>query len=223
MKKLLTLIAWTLALNFLAAVAGVVFLYNSGKLNHDKVQQIKDLVFAPATQPAETKPESSDRDATTQPTLRLESMLAKVSGRSASEQVEFIQNTFNAQMAILDRRFQDLQNQRRTVDQAKAQADKDREKLAAAQKKFDEAQKAQAKLQTDEGFQATLEIYNTMPPKQVKSIFMTMSDQTMLDYLKAMEPRTVSKITKEFKTPEETERVAKIMEKMRQSQASTKE
>jgi len=221
MKKLLTVIAWTLALNFMAAVGGVVFLYKSGKLDHDKVQQIKDLVFAPATQPVEVKTE--EHDPTTQPTLRLEQMLAKVSGRSASEQVEFIQNTFNAQMALLDRRFQDLQNQRRTVDQAKAQADKDREKLAAAQKKFDEAQKAQAKLQTDEGFQSTLEIYNTMPPKQVKSIFMTMSDQTILDYLKAMEPRTVAKITKEFKTPEEAERVAKIMDKMRQSQASTKE
>src|SRR4051812_17578896 len=108
MKKLLTVIAWTLALNFLAAVAGVTFLFKSGKLDHDKVQQIKELVFAPATQP--TAPAEETRDPTTQPTLKLEQMLAQVSGRSASEQVEFMQRTFDSQAALLDRRFQELQS-----------------------------------------------------------------------------------------------------------------
>jgi hypothetical protein len=221
MKKFMTVIAWTLALNFLAGVGGVVWLYKSGKLDHEKVHQIKELVFTPATQPVEVKPEV--RDPSTQPTLRLEEMLAKVSGRSASEQIEFIQKSVSAQMAILDRRFQDLQDQRRTLDQAKAQADKDREKLRAAEKKLADAQAAQNKLLTDEGFQSTLEIYNTMPAKQVKGIFMTMTDDTMIQYFKAMEARTVTKIAKEFKSPEESQRIAKVMEKMRQSQASAKE
>jgi len=221
MKKLLTVIAWTLALNFLAGVGGVVWLYKSGKLDHEKVQQIKELVFAPATQPVEIKPEV--RDPSTQPTLRLEEMLSKVSGRSASEQIDFIQKSVSAQMAILDRRFQDLQDQRRTVDQAKAQADKEREKLLADQKKFAAEKQAQEKLLTDEGFQSTLEIYNTMPAKQVKGVFMTMTDDTMIQYFKAMEPRIVTKIAKEFKSPEESQRIAKVMEKMRQSQASAKE
>src|SRR5260221_13348352 len=126
-------------------------------------------------------------------------------------------------MAILDRRFQDLQNQRRTLDQAKEAANKDREKFIAEQKKLAAAQQAQEKLLTDQGFQATLDIYNTMAAKQVKSIFMTMSDETMIQYLRAMEPRTVTKIAKEFKSPEEMDRVAKVMEKMRQLQASTRE
>ena len=221
MKKLLTVMAWTLALNFLAGVGAVVWLYQSGRLNHEKVHQIKELVFAPATQPAEAKLET--HDAITQPTTRLEEMLAKVSGRSASEQIEFIQKSFSSQMAILDRRFQDLQDQRRTLDQAKAQADKDRAKLLADQQKLAAAQKAQAKLLTDQGFQSTLEIYNTMAAKQVKSIFMTMTDDAMIQYFRAMEPRTVTKIAKEFKSPEEAERIAKVMQKMRQVQASSKE
>src|SRR5436190_16860779 len=134
MKKLLTLISATLALNFLAAAIGIFYLYNSGKLNRDKVQQIKQIVFAPATQPVEEQDDS--RNPTTQPTLKLEEMLAKVSGRSASEQVEFIQSTFNSHMAILDRRFQDLQNQRRTLEEAKRQADKERDQLRSDQKKL---------------------------------------------------------------------------------------
>jgi hypothetical protein len=220
MKKLLTVIAWTLALNFLAALGGIAWLYSTKKLDRDKVHQIKDLVFAPATQPAPGI-KSDARDATTQPTLRLEEMMAKVSGRSASEQVEFMQNTFNTHMALLDRRFQDLQNQRKTIDQAKAQVDKDRQKLLADQKQLATAQQDQAKLLTDQGFQDTLNLYNSMPPRQVKTIFMSMNDDTMIKYLRAMEPRIATKIIKEFKTADETDRVGKVMEKMRQAQAST--
>jgi hypothetical protein len=219
MKKLLTVIAWTLALNFLAAAGGIAWLYSTKKLDRDKVHQIKDLVFAPATQPAEVKPEV--RDATTQPTLRLEEMMAKVSGRSASEQVEFMQNMFQTHMTLLDRRVQDLQNQRKTIDQAKAQLDKDRQKLLADQKQLATAQQDQAKLLTDQGFQDTLNLYNSMPPRQVKTIFMSMSDDTMIKYLRAMEPRVATKIIKEFKTADETDRIGKVMEKMRQAQAST--
>jgi flagellar motility protein MotE (MotC chaperone) len=148
-------------------------------------------------------------------------MMAKVSGRSASEQVEFMQSTFNAHMALLDRRFQDLQNQRRTLDQAKSQIDKEREKLTAEQKALAAAREEQAKLLADKGFEDTLNLYNTMPAKQVKSVFMTMTDETMIQYLRVMEPRTATKIMKEFKTPAETERIGKVMEKMRQAQASS--
>jgi len=148
-------------------------------------------------------------------------MMAKVSGRSASEQIKFMQTSFDTQMTILDRRFQDLSDQRKTLEQARNQLDKDREKLLAEQKQLTTAEQAQAKLQTDKGFQETLELYSTMPAKQVKTIFMSLTDDTMIQYLRAMEPRVATKIIKEFKSPEENERVGKVMEKMRQAQAST--
>jgi hypothetical protein len=218
MKKLLTVFAWTLALNFLALIGGIAVLYRAGTLNRDKVHQIKELVFAPATQPTEQKVEP--RDPTTQPTLKLEEMLAKVSGRSASEQVEFMQRTFDAQMAVLDRRFQELQSQRKTVEDARTQLDRERQTLGAGQQKLAAAQQQQNKLAEDKGFQDTLALYSSMPAKQVKSIFMGLNDDTMIQYLRAMEPRMATKITKEFKTPEEVTRIGTVMEKMRQTQAS---
>jgi len=132
-----------------------------------------------------------------------------------------MQTSFDTQMTILDRRFQDLSDQRKTLEQARTQLDKDREKLLAEQKQLTTAEQAQAKLQTDKGFQETLELYSTMPAKQVKTIFMSLTDDTMIQYLRAMEPRVATKIIKEFKSPEENERVGKVMEKMRQAQAST--
>ena len=35
----------------------------------------------------------------------------------------------------------------------------------------------------------TLNLYTSMPPKQAKSVFMTMTDDTMIQYLRVMEGR----------------------------------
>jgi hypothetical protein len=128
-KRLLAVISGTLALNFLAAIAGIVWLYQTGKLNDERVKQIKEIVFAPTTQPT-TRP-SNERDSSTQPSMGLEQLLAKVSGRPASEQVEFMQRTFDAQSALLDSRFAELEKQRATLTSAQAQFSKDRDALSA--------------------------------------------------------------------------------------------
>jgi hypothetical protein len=54
-----------------------------------------------------------------------------------------------------------------------------------------------------------------MPPKQVKQIFMTMDDETVQRYLQAMEPRGATKIVREFKAPDETQRIQRVLDKMR--------
>ena len=41
-----------------------------------------------------------------------------------------------------------------------------------------------------------------MPAKQTKAVFMTLQDETIIQYLQAMQPRTAARIMKEFKTPE---------------------
>src|SRR3954471_16759011 len=121
MKKLLTVISLTLAMNFLAAAGGVGWLYQQGRLDRQKLLAVKEILFpklaepAPSTQPAEAG------DPTTQPTLKLEELLAKATGRSASEQVEFIQNAFNAQMVQLERRQRELQGLQQSVELAKRQ------------------------------------------------------------------------------------------------------
>ena len=218
MKRLLAVISGTLALNFLVALAGIVWLYQTGKLNDERVKQIKEIVFAPATQ-ATTRP-SGERDPSTQPSMGLEQLLAKVSGRPASEQVEFMQRTFDAQSALLDARFAELEKQRATLTSAQTQFTKDREALAAREKALAAREQEQARLASDKGFQETLELYGTMPPRQVKTIFMSLDDATVVRYLKSMESRAAGKIIKEFKSADETARAAKLLEAMRVSDAA---
>ncbi len=91
----------------------------------------------------------------------------------------------------------------------------DRGKLQQQQQNLTANQQEQTKLASDKGFQDSLELYTTMPPAQVKKIFMTLDDSAVQRYLEAMEPKPATKIIKEFKSPEELVRIQKILERMR--------
>jgi len=225
MKKLGTVIVLTLAINFLAAAGGIGYLFNTGKLDREKVLAIKDLVFAPPPSAAPaTQPTTQPLDTalpTTRPIDSLEKLLAQHAGRPAGEQVEIMQRSFDAQMAMLDRRQRELLDLQRQVDLSKQQMERDRAALDKSRKQLATREQQATKLATDKGFQDSLALYNTMPGKQVKTIFMTLDDETMRQYLQAMAPRSAARIVKEFKTPEETARIQRVMESMRLSQQAS--
>jgi flagellar motility protein MotE (MotC chaperone) len=218
MKKLLTVVVLTLAMNFLAAAGAVGWLFQSGHLDKAKVAKVRELVFPPpATQPSvEVKAGSP----ATQPTLRLDELLATQRGRSAVEKVDFIQRTFDAQMLDLDRRQRDLSDLKRQVDLANEKLAADRAALEKEKKALSDREQETEKLQTDKGFQDSLQLYTSLPPKQVKTIFMTLSVQTAQQYLEAMNPRAAAKIMKEFKSPTETQFIQQVLENMRQAQTA---
>ena len=217
MKKLLAVLIGTLAMNFLVLAGGVGWLYKTGKLDREKVMAIKEILFPPPPPSEEDKPEE-DETATTQPVLKLEELLARHSGRTAGEQVEFIQRAFDAQMVQLDRRQRELIALQDQIDAAKAKLAADRALLDEDRKKLTAEQQMAETLANDQGFQDSLELYKAMPPKQVKTIFMTLAEDQVVRYLQAMEPRGASRIIKEFKAPEELERIQRVLETMRLAQ-----
>src|SRR2546421_7784566 len=102
MKKLWNVFVRTLAINFVAVAGGVAYLYQDGRLDRQRVDAIKKVLYPPpaavvaATQPAQP--------ARAEPVLQLGELLAQKSGLSTAEQLEFIQQTFDARMAEMDRR-----------------------------------------------------------------------------------------------------------------------
>jgi len=222
MKKLFNVFVLTLALNFLTLAGAVGWLWQSKRLDRAKIDAIRDIVFAKKLDGPTTRP-ASDEAPTTQPIMRLEELLARATGRTAAEQVEFIQHSFDAQVAQLDRRQRELNDLQRQVDLAKAQLTKDRTTLDGDQKSLAAQQQQANRLAGDKGFQDSLLRYQAMPSKQVKQIFMTLDEETVTNYLQMMEPRNAARIIKEFKTAEEVARIQKVLERMRLAQAPTKE
>src|SRR5437879_2805597 len=114
MKRILNVFVLVLALNFLA-IAGVLgWLVQSKHLDRGKLLAIRDIVLPRPVEVPTTQPSNGDAP-TTQPMMRLEELLARTAGRSASDQVEYIQHAFDAQMAQLDRRARELNDQQRQV------------------------------------------------------------------------------------------------------------
>jgi hypothetical protein len=219
MKKIGLVALIVLALNFLAVAGGVGWLVGAGKLDKDKARDIGKVLFpdppAPATQPAKDA-----RDpATTQPMLRFDELLQRQTGKTAAEQVAFLRETFDTMSASLDRQRRELFDLKRQVDFAQAQVSKDRTAIEARAKSLDDREQRQRAQDADEGFQKTLDVYNTMDIGQVKDLFMKLDEQTVVRYLQAMEPRRASRIVKEFTTPEELSKAQSLLESMRKNDA----
>lgn len=213
MKKILRLIAYILALNFLALGGAVQYLWRSGRLDRVKAIQIKDILFSttqPTTQPeAATQP--SDANAS-----QLDALLQKAVGGTPEEQVESLQRSFDARMAQVDLRERQLADQQREVDLGRQRLEADKAALDAQRTALAAAQTTAAAEANDQGFQDTLTLYQTMTPAQVKEIFANLKDDVVMRYLEAMPPKSAAKIIKQFKTPDELDRIQRIMELMRQ-------
>jgi len=125
-------------------------------------------------------------------------------------------------MAQLDRAHRELLGLNQQVEQARAKLNEERKALDEKEKKLADREQQAQRLASDQGFQDSLSLYQTLPAKQVKTIFMGLEDATVIQYLQAMESRAAAKITREFKTTEESERLKRLLERMRQPQAAGK-
>ena len=216
MKKLLNVLMLALAMNFIAVAGGIGWLYSSGHVDKQKVLAIKAIVFPPpASQPGPQT--NSPSTSPGQPKLKLEELLGLAATRPAPEQVEFLQRKIDSQVLQLDERERQLHDLQIRVDLDRKQVQQDRQALdqeRTQQQKLDELAKKQA---ADKGFQDTLKLYMEMTGKQAKQIFMTLDDDTVVRYLRAMPSRDAIKIIKEFKTDQEVARLQPLLEKMRQA------
>lgn len=211
MKRLFNVLVLVLAMNFLAVAGFSGWLISGGRLNREKAMAIKDVLFPttqpviPATQPADDQPGG----------LKLDDLLAQSAGRPPEEQLAYIRQAFDAQTTQLERARKELDAWRIQAETAQKAARNERQTLEAEKKKFQDDQKLAQKLSTDKGFQDSLALYTSLPAKQVKTLFMGLDVETAVTYFQAMEPRTAARITKEFKSSDETDRLKQIMAKMR--------
>jgi len=220
MKKLFNVLTLTLSINFLAVAGFIAYLYHDGRLDRTRMTAIKDILYPPPPPEAPTTQPVTDQLA--EPTMKLEELLARTAGRPAVEQLEYIRKSFDSQMAQLDRAHRELLDLNQQVEQARAKLNEERKALDEKEKKLADRDQQSQRLASDQGFQNSLSLYETLPAKQVKTIFMGLEDGIVIQYLQAMESRTAAKITREFKSTEESERLKRILERMREPQAAVK-
>jgi hypothetical protein len=222
MKKLWNALVLALAANFLLAAGAVAWLYQTGRLDRERVAAIRKIVLD-HPEPPEPKEEAAQPPAaTTRPSMSLEALLDKHTGKRAGEQVEVVQQAFDAQSVLLDRRRREVEDLASQVARQQEKLAEDRAALEAERRGLTDREAAARGAAGDKGFQDSLKMYSAMPARQVKGVFVSMPDEAVVRYLRALPPRTATKIVKEFKTPEETERIRKIMDRMQQGEPTTR-
>jgi septal ring factor EnvC (AmiA/AmiB activator) len=220
MKKLLGVLVLVLAVNFLAVAGGVGWLFASGAADKAKVAAVRDLLWPkpPVAEAVATQP-------STQPAVKatdlLDDLLAKYAGRRAGEQVELIQQSVDAQGASLDRRARELDNLLAQILREKEELTRKSGALEAERKRVAAQEDEQKALAGEKGFQDSLKLYSSMSGKQAKASFLAMSDDMVVRYLQSMPQRTAAKIIKEFKSPDEQDRINRVLERMRQGNPAT--
>jgi hypothetical protein len=214
MRTAWNVLVLTLAMNFIAAAGGVVWLQQTGRLDRERLLAVKQVLF-PDPEPPEV--EAPPLELVESPTRRLEALLEWQAGEPA-EQVQAMQHAFDAQMVQLDRRQREMADLQRQVELAQQQLARDRQVLERERQTLEQQQQETARLAADRGFQDSLDRYNVMPARQVKSIFMDLEDEAVMRYLQAMQPRSAARIMREFKSQDELRKIQAVLEMMRQSE-----
>ena len=212
-KKLLAVLTITLALNFVALAAAAAMIAQKAQLDRDKISQIKDVMF-----PAEEAAEDDTTDAAPPEPTPMEQLLAILdaeAGRGTEERIDTVSRTVDERLVLTSRTKRELQDRLRQLDAASRRLTKDREQFEQQSSAWTEQVELAAARAADEGYRKSLELYEQLQARQVKDLFLGLTDDVILSYLRDMDPAVAGKIVKEFKSDEEQSRIRAILEQLR--------
>lgn len=123
------------------------------------------------------------------------------------------------QLRRLERTRQDLESLRHELDLEQAKVQKQHADLLVEKQQLETQIKTMRSQLSDAGFKRTVALYEQLPPKQAKQMFIDLMGENRTDdvvnYLEGMEPRKAAAVLKEFKTPAETQLAVLLTQKLR--------
>ena len=211
-KKLLAVLTITLALNFVALAAAAAMIAQKAQLDRDKIAQIKDVMF-PAEEADEEPTDATPPEPT--PMEQLLAILDAEAGRGTEDRIDTVSRTVDERLVLSSRTKRELQDRLRQLDVASRRLTRDREQFEQEESAWTQQVELAAARAADEGYQKSLELYEQLQARQVKDLFLGLTDDVILSYLRDMDPALAGKIVKEFKTDDEQTRIRAILEQLR--------
>ncbi len=213
MKKLWTIVSAISFLNFIAILAAVGWLLNTGRLGRERVEAMRDVLF-----PADL---GGDEELTDPTTLGLEGGVADGSAVLSAE------DRLNMRLERSDADEERVRRMQREVDDLKAALSRERRLLDSQREEF-EAERAAffdqrrtiADLEGGDQFRRSLVVLETLKSSEAMESLQAMLDEgkdiEVVSYLNAMEDRTRSKIFSEWVKNGQPQLAAKLLEDIRQ-------
>lgn len=202
-----------LAIAHLVALGGVVaYLFNSGKLSPERVQQIAELLRTADEEPAEDQPaDKADKDKEAE-----EPAPTEQPGRSA-EQIAADRHAQQLRRAAVERAEADLRAQRQLLEQVLVDQIQKQEAFDRSVQNWKEQKKKLRDEARDAGFQRELEYFSKLPPKQAKEILVRKFKNSPADavrLLNAVKTSVGQSILETMKSPEEIKIMYELLEQL---------
>lgn len=218
MARLWNIVSFLAVVNLLALVGFAGWLWTSGRLDAQRIHDIRDrfaLTIAEETAAAkaesetelDTQLESAEREWAQNPSLPSDAQvrLASLVGRQTDQALRRLQDETGQLLARLNMRSAQLEQQKLEFEAAKTA--------------WNESIEAERQRRTDEQFQKAVLQYESAPPKTAKEWILDLDALNergqIVAYLDAMDPRAASKILREFKTEKEVALATELLEKLR--------
>ena len=197
MKRAAQMIGLLSAIHVIVLAGFVGVLFASGRINREKLERIVEIIR-----------EAEDGEAVAEVRLETEEEVPKAS----SECIEADKVAEEIEERRIDRLVRDLENKYVMLEEVKQKIVDDEKNLAQREAQFSQMMKDERERLQNEGFLEAVQIYSDMPPESAKKLFMTIEDRPVMEYLALMDGRARKKIIKKFQTPEELEKVKRVID-----------
>ncbi len=216
MKKLTKALLIVAVLNLLAVLAGAGWLFSSGRVNKDRINNMTQLFDVPV--------------AIEEATLRAEQ--AEIDKALAEQETPIPELALNAQERNLvrvemtqvdrqrfDRMKRDVENLQTALRVERDNLLRARNDLTAEQEKFDEMRARLAELEGGQQFAKSLATLSGMKAKDAKAVLSALlveaKDEEVVSYLSSMDDRIRTQIMSEFIKAGEEQLAANLLESIR--------
>jgi hypothetical protein len=218
MKSLWNVVSFLAVVHLLALVIIVLWLWQSHRLDGARLADIRQLLSAPVHEARE----GMLQNLRAAEELRLREMEELLKGNPPRDSATQIQHAAlvamqedQARRRLADEKgmmLEQLAIQTAEIDEIRADFERERQAWEAAVR-------TDRTRQADEQFMQAVKQYEQTTPKQGKRLLQELITQGHIDqavaYLDAMNPRSASKILKEFKTDDEIRLATELLERLR--------
>lgn len=222
MRAVWTVISVVLLINTLALAGLVGWLHRTGRLDRQRVHRVRDMFSMTIEEEKQQKLMAQQLEQDSRQQAMEIARLESVSDGpvTLADRLEAEQRGDELAVQRIERLRRDIADMRRQLTLAQQQLDKKNQELAAQQRAFEEAVRAQTQLQEDADFQQTVRMFGQVKPAQAKQMFQELIRQgkksQVVEYLAAMQLRKAAGVIKTFTSPDEISQATDLLQTLRE-------
>ena len=195
-KTLISLVSALAIANLLALIGAVGFLFGTGRLDADRVEQITEIILGEDEEEAE--------DVVLEIAQPKEKEQAQVKLARAREEGDLIRRLF-------ERQERETRDRQRLVDAMMLDVTRRQEELAEEQELFDEQQRNLREERLQSGFRKELELLQTAKPKMRRDLLRAKNDADAVKLMMEMDTRAGKQVIDACKSPQEKAWISRIL------------